>query len=294
MYTLSICIPIYNTAVQSLVEALLQKETSFLKEILLFDDGSEDVIKTQNKALSSLPKVDYQEMPQNLGRSKIRNRLGKAAQGDFLLFIDDDCTPEKENFLQQYATHFEDAEVLCGGHIYPTEVKKGFELHQYIGKHSEVKAAEKRNEHPYGAFHSSNFCIKRSLFLQTLFNEQLTQYGHEDTLFGFELKQAEVSLQHINNPVIHLGIQTNVVFMQKTEKALQNLAYLYKNEDAEFMQSVKLLRAYSGIKRLGVAKVLAAYHNSFGDSIKRKLIEKKPNTKWYNVFKISYLCWFLR
>ncbi len=294
MHTLSICIPVYNTSIKPLVTALLAREADYVKEILIFDDGSSEAIKHENKELSNVLKVLYKEMPENVGRSKIRNNLGKAATGDFLLFIDDDCVPEKSNFLEHYYHHFKEASVFCGGHIYPEKVAPSQTLHHFIGKQSEVKSAEDRNQKPFNSFHSSNFCIKREVFLAHPFNEQLTQYGHEDTLFGFELKKAGNSLLHLTNPVVHLGVQTNAVFLEKTEKALQNLAYLYKSADKDFVESVKVLRLYATLKQFGVAGIIAVFFQHYGKTLKHKLQNETPSLRRYNIFKLAYLCWLLK
>ena len=55
------------------------------------------------------------------------------------------------------------------------------------------------------------------------FDERITKYGHEDTLFGFELKKNNTQITHIDNPVINGNLETNEEFIEKTEEGLLNL-----------------------------------------------------------------------
>src|SRR5690606_40419937 len=87
---LSILIPVYNYNITSLIKTLHEQCTAagITYEILCFDDASDKQFKVQNKAVSKLDHVTYRELPQNLGRARIRNELGRAAKYNHLLFLD--------------------------------------------------------------------------------------------------------------------------------------------------------------------------------------------------------------
>ena len=74
---LSILLPVYNFDVRKLVKQLHEQgnmlEIPF--EIICTDDGSEEEFKNLNSELEKLYSVSYQELKNNLGRSKIRNYL---------------------------------------------------------------------------------------------------------------------------------------------------------------------------------------------------------------------------
>mgnify|MGYP000465830659 CR=1 FL=1 len=72
--------------------------------------------------------------------------------------------------------------------------------------------------------------ISKSLFQQLKFNESISEYGHEDTLFGIELQTKNIPINHILNPVVHLGLENEAIFLNKQEKAIQNLVLLLKQE----------------------------------------------------------------
>ncbi|MCC6723970.1 MAG: glycosyltransferase, partial [Saprospiraceae bacterium] len=101
---LSILIPIFNFDIRPLVKDLHEQcETLGIGyEIVCFDDGSTSEYKLLNKEIWKLPNVIYREMPQNLGRSAIRNALGKAARFDFLLFMDCDSKVVSSDFIKNY------------------------------------------------------------------------------------------------------------------------------------------------------------------------------------------------
>ena len=52
-----------------------------------------------------------------------------------------------------------------------------------------TKAAE-RNKHPHAGFSTFNVLIEKSVFSKIRFNEELKQYGHEDTLTGLPVEKS--------------------------------------------------------------------------------------------------------
>ncbi len=99
---LSILIPIYNQDVRPLVYTL-SKQCNKLKirhQILCFDDFSDQKYKDLNKELAFKIDINYTEIPENLGRSRIRNWLGKAAYFEYLLFLDGDTVVKSKDFIK--------------------------------------------------------------------------------------------------------------------------------------------------------------------------------------------------
>src|SRR5690606_25683385 len=96
-------------------------------------------------------------------------------------------------------------------------------LRWIYGTSREAMPALKRNCHKGFIITSNNFLISRQLFRTVHFRENLGPYGHEDTLLGYDLHRNGITLVHIENPVVHTGLEDAAIFIQKTEKALQNL-----------------------------------------------------------------------
>ena len=87
MLGLSILIPIYNRDVTHLVQALVAQAADWAGpvEIICLDDGSLGQYRLINRELVELPSVSYEELPHNLGRSAVRNRLVATARKPWLL-----------------------------------------------------------------------------------------------------------------------------------------------------------------------------------------------------------------
>lgn len=294
--TLSIAIPVYNQDVNSLTQELLKQARSSLIdfELLLFDDGSSEEIKSINQALAKHREVIYREMPSNLGRAAIRNRLAEAATGSHLLFLDNDSVIFSDDFLASYLyqTKEKPRNVICGGRIYTTE-KPSFEylLHWTYGRERESKSAIARARSPHGGFHSNNFIMPKDAWQRVPFDEKLKRYGHEDTLLGYELRQAQIGVSHIENPVIHGSLETNQKFLAKTREALQNLKELYERDNADFNQWHRLLRNYQKIRRTGMKPVMAGlFHQRARAWEKQLLYSGKPSMRIFNLYRLTYLC----
>ena len=223
---LSICIPVYNYDARPLVRELSRQAASVAEaiEILVYDDGSDVATRTLHGELDQLAEVRYREMPENIGRSAIRNRMAEDARGDRLLMLDVDCWPG-ENFLATYLEHA-DSPVVVGGTCYACDppANPRHYLHWHYGRRRESKAPARRAQ---PSFQSSNFLVQRSIMLAHPF-PKLTGYGHEDTLWGQLLVPANVPVRYIDNPVTHLGLETDTEFLSKQKEAIESLKRLRK------------------------------------------------------------------
>ena len=98
---LSILIPVYNFNISNLVHALVDqiKDNSIEAEIIIVDDASDSQIES-NHELQQLPFVTFEQLTQNIGRSKIRNYLASKARYNYLLFIDCDASIYSSHYLK--------------------------------------------------------------------------------------------------------------------------------------------------------------------------------------------------
>ncbi len=245
---LSICIPVYNFDVRPLINAL-EKQISAIEtpvNLILIDDGSEQVHHLANA--SAAVNHQYIRLERNIGRAKIRNLFLNYTDAEFLLFLDCDViTPP--NFIQTYLTVIRKTspKVMCGGRIYPDAIADRSKLLSYrYGIYRESKPLEERKQNPNDSFMTNNFVVQSDILRQFPFNESLSGYGHEDTLLGFELKKAAIKITHIENPVINGDIETNAVYLEKTNQAIANLVQIVNSIESReaFTQSVRLLRVY--------------------------------------------------
>ncbi len=297
---ISICLPIYNFDVNELVDDLLRqaREFNINIEILAFDDASLSYYKKRNTRISVNSNVHYLEFDYNLGRSRIRNRLADFAQGSWLLFLDCDMIPELPNFLNNYNSVIDQANVICGGTSYgPKPFKRELLLRWRYGVHRESKTAIRRQARPYTSFLSGNFMIRKDVFHQIRFNEAISGYGHEDTLFGLDLKRNKVPILHIQNPCIHLGIEPCFDYLLKTEQGIINLVRLLNivpHERKNLRRNIKLLRVYQTFRILGLGYPLRWFFRVFNPLIRRVLCSNRPSTILFDLYKLGMLAQLFR
>ncbi|MEM9931776.1 MAG: hypothetical protein AAF840_18380, partial [Bacteroidota bacterium] len=152
---------------------------------------------------------------------------------DFLLLMDADGWPTP-SFLSTYCDWLKQEQaksnfVCVGGRSYSSvNPAPGKHLHWYYGRERESKPAEVRRQQPYLGFQSNNFLVAREVLLQHPFPEQVEGYGHEDTLWGQQLSRRQIPIYHLDNPVEHLGLENNQVFLQKQREAIRNLTLLHQ------------------------------------------------------------------
>lgn len=251
----TICIPIYNFPVNRLLKSLerQKKQSLYPIEILLIDDGSNTQTKKENKAVCE--KFRYIELNSNIGRAKIRNLFIKYAAFDYLLFLDCDSLIIKNDFLETYVQQAKNGVTLaCGGRQYPGETPgRDYLLRYKYGIRCESKPALERKRNPHRSFMTNNFLIQKQLIEQIGFDESIKGYGHEDTLFGIELQQQNIPIEHIENPVLNGGIETNEEFLAKTRQSIVNLVQIKNNYPHPHIleENIALLKT---VRQIGVIK----------------------------------------
>lgn len=292
---LSICIPVYNYDIRPLVEALHQQALllDVPAEILLMDDASDACWHAVNRRMATLPLVRYEELQQNAGRSRIRNMLCQRARYGWLLFMDCDSLPPDQLFLQRYVQAAQQEAVICGGRSYhPTPPPHQTHLHWWYGRHREVHTARQRNHNPYHSFMTNNFMVPRTLLCRIPFNERINGYGHEDTLFGYELKRHGIAVRHIDNPLLHTGLQSHAEFLQKTRQGISNLwkIHTFMGRPDDFAGMVRLLRAYYRLERLGLTRAFCRMTRPLMGIMLKNLAGKKPSLYYLDLYKLRLLC----
>ena len=134
--------------------------------------------------------------------------------------------------------------------------------------------------------------IRKDIFLKTGFDTSIKEYGHEDTVFGIQLFKNKVEIKHIDNPLVHKGLEDNKIFIKKSVEALNNLFYLYNNHpfSADLVKYIKILRWYRTARFSGLYIIFAAFYSLFGKLITKNLNSHKPNIILFDIYKLSYLC----
>lgn len=296
---LSVLIPIFNHDVNPLVTALDEQLTraGILYEIILADDCSDNAeYRERNASLAQLNNVQYIQNQENIGRAKIRNLLAEKAQYPCLLFIDCDAMVKNQDYIRKYLNAIEKMRpqqyfIINGGIAYRNEKPDSqYLLRWYYGKRREEESAEQRNKRPYHHFTPFNVIISKSVFEEIKFDENLTSYGHEDTLFGYQLQQKQIPYLHIDNPLYHEGLDTNEDYLKKIRLSIDNLIYISENQNFNhsFLKENRLLKTYQQCKKMGLAKLLGQHYERKAEKMQEHL-SQKPCMSLIDLYKLSYL-----
>lgn len=145
-------------------------------EVLVCDDSSDD--RTKDMVAAEFPQVKRVQGSRR-GPAKNRNGGAKAATGDWLIFLDDDCEPSPEflaAYLKVMSTTPADQNVALEGATYR------------IGTNASLMTEAPHNP-TGGMLISCNFAIPRQLFIASHgFDERFPMAVFEDTEFAARME----------------------------------------------------------------------------------------------------------
>jgi Predicted glycosyltransferases len=296
---ISLLIPVFDYDIIALVHSMkdaMGKVPEFY-EILIGDDGSSAEYRKKYRSLEA-ENVKVISSKKNIGRAAIRNRLALEAKGDFLIFIDADVMlpGTAEAYMLKWLPFLNNSRVICGGTLYhdsaPGDPDKL--LRWKYGKWREQKSAAEMNKHPHAGFSTFNVLIEKSVFSKIRFNEELKQYGHEDTLFGYQLTKAGINILHIDNGLMHEGLESNRDFLNKTKLGIENLSKLYDKvtDKKSFSETVLMLNIYNKLRLLGLTRILAAIFIRYRDRMEIRLDSNNISLLLFAFYKMSMFCTF--
>jgi hypothetical protein len=134
--------------------------------------------------------------------------------------------------------------------------------------------------------------IEKSVFSKIRFNEELRHYGHEDTLMGYQLRKAGISILHVDNGLIHEGLESNKEFLAKTKLGIENLSKLYDmvTDRKAFSQTVRMLRLYNKLRLFRLTRILAGVFIKYRDRMEIRLDSNKISLNLFSIYKICMFC----
>jgi glycosyltransferase involved in cell wall biosynthesis len=291
---LSILIPTYNYNVLPLVqEVQFQAKREHIEfEIIVLDDAStNEATISKNQQIALIDNCYYKLLQHNIGRSKIRNLLAKKAKYHWLLFLDADTMPTTQDLICQYLQYLNTEEkIVYGGIEYQAKKPAKEQLLRWVyGRRREALLANAREDEPYRSFLTLNFAIAKSIFDKVQFNEEIPNLRYEDVLFSYNLSQAGIKVQHIQNPVYHNGLESSAIFLHKSEEATQGFKYLIDHNllPADY---IRLGAMWLRLKKLGLDGPAARAFYSFSAKMRRNLLGPRPNMTVFDLYRLGYLC----
>jgi len=290
----SILIPVYNYDIFPLVKMLREEAIGMevIFEILCLDDASDNMeIQNHNKGVQKFNNCFFEILPENIGRSKTRNKLAEKAHFENLIFLDADVIPIRREFIKTYLEELAINDVVFGGISYPI-ISDSFKrsLHYKYGKKREALSFNKRLNVQPPNFTSANFAIKKKLFEKVKFNETFKTYGFEDLLFSKDLLLNSHKIVQIDNPAVHNGIlENNSDFILKEHESLETLHKLYFNKNLED-KNVRLLSYYSFLIRYRISNLYLIFFKLVKKILLKNLRSKRPSLFLFDLYRLGYFC----
>ena len=160
-------------------------------------------------------------------------------------------------------------------------------LRWYYGINREVKSAQERATEPYRNFMTNNFVIEKQIIQQIGFNETLEGYGYEDLLFAQNLKKQGISIHHIHNPLLHIGIEKTNDFIKKTANGMKNLSKMIRSNQVD--DDIKIYRVYKKLDRYKLLWFIELVYVIIKNSIQKNLNSRTPKLNYFDLYKLQHL-----
>ncbi len=189
---ISIIIPTYNRLKElsiCLENLIFSIETTNYSnyEIIISDDNFDINNKIYFENLYS--KLSFIQGPQK-GPAANRNKASKAAKGNWLIFIDDDCIPSLD-FFKSYLIYIENNKMIIEGKTISDREKQRFDEVAPINEYG-------------NKLWSCNFAINKRIFeLSNGFDENFKHSTMEDIDFKMRVEKIETIYFNKNAIVIH-------------------------------------------------------------------------------------------
>jgi glycosyltransferase involved in cell wall biosynthesis len=272
------------------LESLLNTDFEYSWEIIVVDDCSthNNILENNVDTSKSISHCLYHINEKNRGAAFCRNLLVKLSQGKWLVFIDGDASiGHNSNFIQNYWNNRFCCDVVVGGLIHPQlNNTDGISLrYRYEKAADKHRSAEARSLEPYEKFTAFNIMANKDIFNCISFDETCTEYGYEDALFGIELMEKGISIKHIENPLIHCGLDSNESFLNKTEVSLLTLLKLQSKGKMKI--GSKVSRAAHKLEKFKLHNLYIGLFNIFKTVIRRNLLSNTPSLLLFSIYKLG-------
>ena len=253
---LSVLIPFFRDDPRPLLADLAREAAALAgaAEVVVLDDAGGDPGRSAAVAgavaASPLP-ATLVALKVNEGRARGRNRLAEAARGRHLLFVDADMRPGRPDFLHAWLALADAADLPAafgGFTVDEAAPAREHALHHALQRGSECRTAAERAADPAKHVFTSNLLVRRDVLEAEPFDERFSGWGWEDVEWGARTA-ARFGVTHVDNPAVHLGLDTAAALAAKYEQSSPNFARLLQLHP-ELVRRFPSYRAARWIRRL--------------------------------------------
>lgn len=226
---ITIASPYYHDDPTGWMRALMDDPCAPDVEVVLVDDGTGDAgldarVRAAVEAWPGPARVIRFHV--NRGRARARNRLIEDARGRHILFVDADMMPGDDRFLTRYVQIVarDSAAIVFGGFTTQgSHVDRQTRLHRNLSEQTDCRPAIDRAQRGAYAVASNNLLVRADVLQRHAFDPDFTGWGWEDTEWAVRATEDGFGLLHIDNPAIHVGLDTTETVLGKYREAGANL-----------------------------------------------------------------------
>lgn len=246
---MSIIIPTYNKLdrLKLVLKSLEEQVTDEIEVIVVFDGCKKSVVE-DFYALSFDFKPLTVVSEKNVGRSAARNKGIKIANGEFVLFLDDDRIVSPQ-FIQ---AHLKAHERAKGPAVVLGARREIFLSDEEIKSLGNSFSKKEKFYLRWINFFTGNVSVDRSLVEKVGgFDEWFVKWGGEDNDLGIRLALEKVRYFYDDDAVnYHLMHESN--FLHQGDQALINFKYMMKKYRGHFLVRLGLIDIYFETKHFGM------------------------------------------
>jgi len=286
---LSVLVPFFTDDATGLLSALDTQMTDLPIEVLFYDDGTCDDALTDRMSratASSNGAFNLITNRENKGRSAARNALYKAARSEWVLFLDADMLPAREDFLQNYLSLIavRAADIFFGGFEVELQTEDADrDVHRALSAVSDCLSLDERQASGPQYVASSNLCVRRGVLDMEPFDSGFSGWGWEDSEWAARVSKRFV-LTHVDNPAIHLGLETTDTLLKRFATSGNN----YRRFTGAHPDLATTLPLYNISKKLGRLPGQSLMRPVLKASVKTQFLPMKARLTALKLWRASH------
>ncbi|MBU5385643.1 glycosyltransferase [Citrobacter cronae] len=248
---ITIVIPVWQRAKQiSLMLSKLDEQASCLcekLEVILCDShSSREIDDLAIDASQRLPSLIIRHLHTDNILAAKRNLGIKVSNGDYLVFLDDDCIPD-DDFLKNVValtSSLDKNKIYCGEVRFEEELVKNSNYYRYRDSRHPHYETMKNRELDAWTIVSMNCLLSKELLTRTgaLYNEKFVGYGCEDHEFGWKLIKKDIKIELSKQLIYHHEYNGDILkYSNKIKSTARDGMYILANECPELILNNKKL-----------------------------------------------------